>query len=148
MDFSLTEDQNLIMAMCQELCRKEIEPRAEDLDEEGRIPDDLLEKYADLGLFGMTIPKKYGGTEAGDFAHLLAMSNWLMPGHPPGGRSHLIIVFLRPSIASEPLSKKKSASKVILTARNYTAFSSPNLIRARILMPCLPHPDRMVIIIL
>jgi alkylation response protein AidB-like acyl-CoA dehydrogenase len=82
MDFSLTEEQKSIKAMCRDFCRREIEPIAKQLDVEGRVPNDILVKYADLGLFGMTIPKEYGGSEAGDFGHLLAIEELAYAGTP------------------------------------------------------------------
>jgi len=80
MDFSLTDEQKLVQKMARELCRNEIEPIAGQLDREGRIPDRLLEKYAGLGLFGMTVPEAYGGSASGDFAHLLALEQLAYSG--------------------------------------------------------------------
>jgi alkylation response protein AidB-like acyl-CoA dehydrogenase len=55
---------------------------ADQLDREGRLPDDLIKKYANIGLLGMTIPKKYGGTGAGGFAHILAIEQLAYAGSP------------------------------------------------------------------
>jgi alkylation response protein AidB-like acyl-CoA dehydrogenase len=80
LDFRLTDEQKLIQAMTREFCNNEIEPMAERLDREGRIANSLLKKFAHVGLFGMTVPKVYGGTEAGDFAHLLAIEQLAYAG--------------------------------------------------------------------
>jgi len=82
MDFNLTDSQKLIQGMTAEFCRNEIEPIAVELDKKGSIPDDLLQKYADLGLFGMTVPNKYNGTDSGHFAHLLAIEKLAYAGTP------------------------------------------------------------------
>lgn len=82
MDFNLTEEEKLIQQMAMDLCRKEIEPIAGQMDIEGRIPDELLKKYSELGLFGMNLPREYGGSGANDFAHLLAIEQLAYAGSP------------------------------------------------------------------
>ncbi len=41
---------------------KEVEPRSRWIEEHDAIPDDLMAKARELGLFGITIPEQYGGT--------------------------------------------------------------------------------------
>ncbi len=69
MDFSLTEDQQMFQRMVREFAQKELEPIAAQLDEEARFPTESYKKMAELGLFGVTIPEKYGGS-GGDSVHL------------------------------------------------------------------------------
>jgi acyl-CoA dehydrogenase len=40
---------------------KEVEPRSRWIEEHDAIPDDLMAKARELGLFGITIPEEYGG---------------------------------------------------------------------------------------
>ena len=82
MDFELTEDQQMLQSMVKDFTEREIEPIAAQLDREGRVPDDLIKKYADLGLYGMAIPTQYGGTGAGSFAHMLAIEQLAYSGSP------------------------------------------------------------------
>ena len=72
MDFNLTEDQLMLQTMVREFTEREIEPIAVQIDREGRLPDNLIKKMAQIGLFGMAIPKQYGGTEAGNLSCILA----------------------------------------------------------------------------
>ena len=72
MDFNLTEDQLMLQTTVREFTEREIEPIATQIDREGRLPDDLIKKMARIGLFGMAIPKQYGGTEAGNLSCVLA----------------------------------------------------------------------------
>jgi len=72
MDFNLTEDQLMLQATVKEFTEREIEPMAEQIDREGRLPDDLIKKMAQIGLFGMAVPKRYGGTEIGNLSCVLA----------------------------------------------------------------------------
>ena len=80
MDFNLTEDQLMLQTMVREFTEREIEPRATQIDREGRLPDDLIKKMAQIGLLGMTIPKQYGGTEAGNLNCVLACEQMAYSG--------------------------------------------------------------------
>ena len=66
MDFNLSEDELGVQKLARDFNRKEIEPLAAGIDRDGRLPDDLIKKFAKSGLLGMTIPKKYGGSGAGN----------------------------------------------------------------------------------
>ena len=40
---------------------KEVDPRSRWIEENDAVPDDLVQKSRELGLFGLTIPEQYGG---------------------------------------------------------------------------------------
>lgn len=65
MDFELTEEQKMILELVDEVSEKEIEPLADEVAEKGVFPQKNIEKLASLDLFGITIPRKYGGSEMG-----------------------------------------------------------------------------------
>ena len=73
MDFRLTEEQLMLQKMVQELTQREIEPLAEQIEKTERLPDDLMKKLAGVGLFGMAIPKKYGGAGTSNLSCILAV---------------------------------------------------------------------------
>ena len=53
-----------VQSLCDELRRflvKEVDPRSRWIEENDAIPDDLLQKTRELGLFGLTVPEQYGG---------------------------------------------------------------------------------------
>ena len=80
MDFNLTEDQLMLQTMVKEFTEREIEPIADRIDQAGRLPDDLIKKMAQLGLFGMTVKQKYGGTEVGNLSCILAIEQLAYSG--------------------------------------------------------------------
>ena len=82
MDFTLNEEQLMLQTMVRDFTQTEIEPRWQEMEESRRIPDDLLKKFADIGLMGMTVPQEYNGTDAGGFAHLLAIEQLAYAGTP------------------------------------------------------------------
>lgn len=51
--------------MIREFAENEVKPLAQLTDEEERFPVETVEKMAKLGLFGIIIPKAYGGAGAG-----------------------------------------------------------------------------------
>jgi alkylation response protein AidB-like acyl-CoA dehydrogenase len=62
MDFRLTTEQQLFKASIREWLVKNLEPRARAIDEaEDGIPEDIAKGMANLGIFGVTIPKELGG---------------------------------------------------------------------------------------
>jgi butyryl-CoA dehydrogenase len=80
MDFDLNEEQQRLQSTVRELTAREIEPIAQRIDEEGRLPDDLIKKFADIGLLGMTVPRKYGGAESGQLNCILAIEQLAYSG--------------------------------------------------------------------
>lgn len=71
MDFNLNEDQLLLRKTVIKFTENEIEPIAIQIDRDGKLPDDLIKKMAQIGLFGITIPKKYGGAELDHLSTIL-----------------------------------------------------------------------------
>ena len=65
MNFNLTEEQKILQNMARDFTARNIEPIAAKIDREGKLPDDLIVKLANVKLLGMTIPRSYGGSEAG-----------------------------------------------------------------------------------
>ena len=63
MDFQLSDEQQLFQATIREFADKEIRPVAREWEAEGRYPHEIVEKMAEMGLFGLTIPEAYGGLD-------------------------------------------------------------------------------------
>jgi len=62
MDFNFTEEQNLLIATLREMGEKEnFRQLAMDIDASGEFPWELMERYAEMGLLGMTLSPEYGG---------------------------------------------------------------------------------------
>ncbi len=63
MDFRLTPQQELFKRTVREYCDKYIAPRSREIDQKAQgIPEEIIQGLVDLGVFGVTIPEKYGGT--------------------------------------------------------------------------------------
>lgn len=62
MDFMLTDDQKQIRQAARDFARKEVAPRAEQMDQAEEPDPELQRKMAELGYFGASIPPEYGGS--------------------------------------------------------------------------------------
>jgi isovaleryl-CoA dehydrogenase len=73
MNFGLGETINALRDTVEQFARKEIAPRAADIDRDNQFPADLWRKFGDLGLLGMTVGEEYGGSAMGYLAHVIAI---------------------------------------------------------------------------
>jgi acyl-CoA dehydrogenase len=61
MTITLTKEMLQMKNMIRNFVEKEVEPYAQQIEEEDAIPQHLVEKSKELGLFGISIPEQYGG---------------------------------------------------------------------------------------
>ena len=71
--YLLTEEQSLIQNMVREFSDKEIKPIAGEADRTHTFPWPTVRRMAELGLFGLTAPEAYGGSEADIISKLIAV---------------------------------------------------------------------------
>jgi len=72
-DFGLGEDIDLLRESVRAFADDNIAPRAADIDASNEFPRDLWPQLGDLGLLGVTVKEKYGGSGLGYLAHVVAM---------------------------------------------------------------------------
>jgi len=60
-DFTMPEELEMLRQTIRRFVDRELEPISERVEEEDKIPDDIVAKMAQLGLFGLGIPEEYGG---------------------------------------------------------------------------------------
>ncbi|MEG1622271.1 MAG: acyl-CoA dehydrogenase [Alistipes sp.] len=73
MNFELTKPQQLFRQMIREFAEKEVKPLAAEVDEQERFPEETVEKMARLGLFGIPVPKEYGGAGGDNIMYTIAV---------------------------------------------------------------------------
>jgi alkylation response protein AidB-like acyl-CoA dehydrogenase len=65
MDYQLTELQTNIRDICAQIGEEKIKPVREHFDETGEFPKEIMQVFAETGLFGLFIEEKYGGMGGG-----------------------------------------------------------------------------------
>ena len=60
-DFSLPEELQLMRDTVRRFVVEQLDPVSDQVENDDRIPDPVVQAMRDLGLFGMAIPEKYGG---------------------------------------------------------------------------------------
>ncbi|SDO69018.1 isovaleryl-CoA dehydrogenase [Halomonas shengliensis] len=73
LDFGLDEELNMLREQVNAFARDEIAPRAAEIDEKNEFPNDLWQKFGDMGLLGITVSEEDGGTGMGYLAHCIAL---------------------------------------------------------------------------
>lgn len=73
MEFTLTKSQELFKQMITQFAENEVKPLAAEIDEEERFPVETVEKMGKTGLFGINIPKQYGGTGGDQIMYTMAV---------------------------------------------------------------------------
>ncbi|QLD88455.1 acyl-CoA dehydrogenase family protein [Natronomonas salina] len=66
MDFALPGEHEMTRNVVRDFCEAEVEPIAQEIEEEHRFPEEIFEELADLDLMGVPVPEEYGGA-GGDY---------------------------------------------------------------------------------
>jgi alkylation response protein AidB-like acyl-CoA dehydrogenase len=74
MNFNLTENQTMIIAMVRDFAEKHIRPHVMEWDESQTFPVETFKKLGELGLMGVLVPEEYGGSGLGYFEYVSVIS--------------------------------------------------------------------------
>src|SRR5262249_57052037 len=78
-NFDLSYEQQSLRDLARDFARREIAPRAAEMDDFGAFPYDLIAGLGSLGLMGLPIPPEYGGGGADLLSYVLLIEE-LAPG--------------------------------------------------------------------
>ncbi len=73
MNFELNEDQRLLVDLVREFARREIRPQIDELERQHAFPRETIQKLAELGLLGMTVPAELGGMRTDFLSFVLVL---------------------------------------------------------------------------
>ncbi len=71
MDWTFTDEQKMLREMVRKFVDNELKPIAEKIDEEEKIPRELIAKMAELGFLGIAFPVEYGGAGMGEMGYCI-----------------------------------------------------------------------------
>ncbi|MBS6723382.1 MAG: acyl-CoA dehydrogenase [Clostridiales bacterium] len=61
MNFHFNEEEQEILEMLKDFCEKEVGPKAAEIDENERFPEETWHALAEMGMMGVPFPEEYGG---------------------------------------------------------------------------------------
>jgi alkylation response protein AidB-like acyl-CoA dehydrogenase len=70
-EFKFTEEQLMLRDMVRDFAVNELKPIAHQIDENEKIPPEIIKKLGELGLLGAAIPEQYGGGGFGEVGYCL-----------------------------------------------------------------------------
>lgn len=71
MDFEIPENLRMMQDTIRRFVNQDLEPISQKVEEEDDIPEEIVQKMRELGLFGLVIPEEYGGLELGTLGECL-----------------------------------------------------------------------------
>jgi len=71
--YELTDEQIMVKDTVHRMAQEKIAPLAAGIDESGDLPQDIIEQFKDLGLFGLAFPETYGGSDMGILSAALVL---------------------------------------------------------------------------
>src|SRR5690242_523094 len=73
MHFDLSDEQQMVQAMARELAQSEIAPIAAEIDRDERFPHETVKRMGELGLMGIAVPERWGGSGADTVSYVVAL---------------------------------------------------------------------------
>lgn len=73
MDFNLSEQEKMLQSLARDFAKKEVLPRAAEIDRSGQFPLDLAREMGRRGFRGLPYPAEYGGSGAGYIGFILVL---------------------------------------------------------------------------
>jgi hypothetical protein len=125
LDFSFTEEQNMLRTMIRDFGRKELAPGYKDRVRESRLPPEIIKKVADLGLMGLNVPEEYGGDPHDPFQLEWCWKNCLTTLTMPPGWS--LIISLCAALSAWVVKRlKENGCPVWSAVKKLSAWALPN----------------------
>jgi len=94
----LTRQQRIAQRIARRVAQSELAPRAQERDEQMAFPTDSLQRLADLGFMGISIPREWGGCGLDSVSYVLIIEELAC-----ACASTAIIVSVHNSVAAWPL---------------------------------------------
>lgn len=70
-EFKFTEEQIMLRDTIRDFVNSELKPVAAKIDQDEKIPQEIIKKLADIGVLGVSFPEEYGGGGFGEVGYCL-----------------------------------------------------------------------------
>jgi len=98
MKLELSAEQQMIQAMAREFADSAIKPVAAEIDRDARFPHETVKRMGELGLMGIAVPERWGGSGADAVAYVLALQEIAR-----ACASHAVVMSVNNSLYGDPL---------------------------------------------
>nr|WP_280953300.1 acyl-CoA dehydrogenase [Virgibacillus natechei] len=95
-----TEEQEMMRKMVRDFAQKEVAQEVERMEQEDRFPEEIIQKMGELGLMGIPIPEKYGGSGMDYTSYILAINELAKVSATLG-----VILSVHTSVGTNPILK-------------------------------------------
>ena len=114
MTLTSTETRNQMTNLVREFVRRDVDPVVNYFEHEDIYPQDLVDKMAKMGLFGIMIPEEYGGLGLDYTTFALIFEElsrgWMSLTGPLG--THHILAYVISTYGTEEMKQRFSAQNV------------------------------------
>jgi len=100
MNFDLNDDQRLLRDLIRDFARGEIAPKISAYEDQQIFPREIVQKLAELGVLGMTVPAAFGGAQTDYLSFILALEEL-----GRASASICIIVAVHGALFAKPIAK-------------------------------------------
>ncbi len=73
MDFTLSEEHEMLRELCRKFAKEVLAPKAEEVDRTGKISREVIDQAAEMGLLGLAFPEEWDGIGMGEIGFCIAM---------------------------------------------------------------------------
>lgn len=73
MNFTFTEEHEMLRELAKKFADHELRPRAEEVDKRGEVSREVLNQAAELGFLGIPFPEEYGGAGMGEIGYCIML---------------------------------------------------------------------------
>lgn len=98
MDIHLTEEQKMMREMVRDFAKEEVAKEVENMERHQQFPHKVIKKMGELGLMGIPIPEKYGGSGM-DFTSYIIAIHEISKVSPTVG----VILSVHTSVGTNPI---------------------------------------------
>jgi len=100
MRFELTPEQQMVQAMAREFAESEVRPIAAEIDRDARFPHETVKRMGELGLMGIAVPERWGGSGADAVSYVVALEEIAR-----ACASHAVVMSVNNSLFCDPVLK-------------------------------------------
>lgn len=98
MNFGLTEEQQYVKDVARKFADERLFPHAGEFDKNAKLDRGVIKEMAELGLMGVKVPEKYGGTGLDELAYVISLEELAR-----GCASHALVAAVHGSLFTFPL---------------------------------------------